>query len=199
MARKRRGRPPTPLDSKKKPEPVIAARIPDALLKKLDGMAKKRGQVPSAQTRSAEIKRALQFWVEHHAITNRHNSLLGTAVAVLADRIEQDVTHRKWLNDAATRELVRDRAVKLVSHILTPLSKRVAIPAKVKEDADLILSLLVGAMPRPGSPTLLGMVIIADRGLASILQDLAKDLGDGSVNVRAAPDELVARRQQKGK
>ena len=38
-------------------------------------------------------------------------------------------------------------------------------------------------------------VIIDDRGLEIILKDLARDLGEGSVNVRA-PDLLVARRER---
>jgi hypothetical protein len=144
---------------------------------------------------SAEIKRALQHWVDRHQIRQVHNSALGTAVAVLADRIE-DIIGKKWISDPLTREVVRDRVEGLVSHILTPLSKHVTIPAEVKEDADLILSLLKGAMPRPGSPRLGGgTVIIDDRGLEIILKDLARDLGEGSVNVRA-PDLLVARRER---
>lgn len=191
MAQKRRGRPP---GSKKKREPVIAARIPDGLLKSLKGLAKKRGRVPSAQTLSAEVGRALQFWVNHHAIPHVHNSLLGTLVAVMADRIE-GITGARWTDDAATREVVREYVERLISHILQPLSERVTISAEVREGADLILLLLKGAMPRPGSPRLVGRIIIDDRGLADIMEDAARHLGEGSVNV-GAPDLLVARREQ---
>src|SRR5262249_486432 len=142
-----------------------------------------------------------RHWVDRHEIQRIHNSALATAISVLADRIE-GITGKEWLTDAPTRELVRERAAKLVAHILKPVSEKsetdVSIPTEVKEDADLILSLLIGAMPRPGSARLVGTVIIDDRGLASILQDLARKLGEGSVNVRA-PDFLVARRKQKGR
>ncbi len=51
-------------------------------------------------------------------------------------------------------------------------------------------------MPRPGSPTFGAVgIVIDDRGLAMIMQDLARHLGEGSVNVRA-PDFLVVRRRQ---
>ena len=144
---------------------------------------------------SAEIKRALQYWVGRHQIGQAHNSLFGTAVAVLADRIE-GVSGKTWLDDAMTRELVRSRVVKLVCHILTPLSKRVTIPAEVRKDADVVLTLLKAAMPRPGSPRLgRPTVIIDDQGLATILQDLGWGLGEGRVNVETRP-ALVARREQ---
>jgi len=194
MAQKRRGR---PLGKRKEPAPVIAARIPDDLLKSLEDLAKRHGVTPSAQTLSTEVNRALKLWVNQHEI-QIHNSLLGTAIAVLADRIE-GITNKSWIDDLLTRQLVRERAEQLVAHILSPLSKPVAVPAEVKEDANLILTLLKGAMPRPGSPTFGAVgIIIDDRGLAMIMQDLARYLGEGSVNVRA-PDLLVARRKQKGR
>jgi hypothetical protein len=144
---------------------------------------------------SAEIKRALQYWVDRHQIWQAHNSLLGTAVAVLADRIE-GVSGKPWLDNAMTREVVRSRVVKLVSHILTPLSKRVTIPAEVTEGADLVLTLLKAAMPRPGSPRLgRPTVIIDDQGLVTILQDLGWGLGEGCVNIETRP-VLVARRER---
>src|SRR5262249_894810 len=183
-----------PPGSRKEPEPVISARISKDLLKSLDALAKNHGVVPSAQTRSVEVGRALKLWVNQHEI-RIHNSLVGTAVAVLADRIE-GITDKSWIDDLLTRQLIRERAEQLVAHILSPLSKPVAVPAEVKEDADLILTLLKGAMPRPGSPTFGSVgIIIDDRGLAMIMQDLARHLGEGSVNVRA-PDPLVAWRKR---
>jgi hypothetical protein len=177
---------------------VIAARIPNDLLKSLEDLAKQHGQVPSAQTLSAEVNRALQHWVKQYEIRHVHNSKLGTAIAVLADRIE-GVTGKAWVNDLLTRQVVRECAERLVSHILSPLPETVTIPAEVKQDADLVLSLLMGAMPRPGSPSFGAVgIIIDDRGLAMILQDVARHLGEGSVDVRALP-ELVARRKQRGR
>jgi len=151
---------------------------------------------------SVEIKLALRHWVDRHEIPHIHNSALATAISVLADRIEgissrfQDMSDKTWLNDAITREVVRDRVQKLVRHALAPLSERVTIPKEVKEEADLILKLLKHAMPRPGyvAPKFWqqGTVIISDQGLAAILQDLGRDTGrKGRVNIETRP-ELVA-------
>ena len=174
------------------PARVVPVRIPQKLLVSIKRLAKKHDR-----TFSAEIRKALQRWDERHEIQQVHNTALGTAVSVLADRIEV-ITGKKWIDDAPTREVVRDRIERLVSHVLSPISKVTNVPAEIKEDADLVLSLLMHAMPRPGSPRFAGMVIIDDRGLANIMEDLARDLGEGSVSVRA-PDLLVARREQKGR
>jgi hypothetical protein len=173
-----------PLNLEEAQSVKVMVRVQPKLRDELTALAEKHQPYRQEANLSAEIKRALQYWVYRHQIQRVQNSALGAAVAVLADRIEE-ITSKSWTSDPLTRELVRDRAVKLVSHILTPLSKQVAIPAELKEDADLILSLLLGAMPRPGSARLAGTVVIDDRGLALILQDLARDLGEGSVKVRA--------------
>jgi hypothetical protein len=179
------------LDPEEAQSVKVMVRVRPALRKALQDLADEHHV-----NLSREIKLALRHWVDRHEIPQIHNSALSTAVAVLADRIER-ITNATWLADPATRELVRDRVEQLVSHILTPLSERVTIPPEAKEDADLILKLLKGAMPRPGSPTFGAVgIIIDDRGLAMIMQDLARHLGEGSINVRA-PDQLVARRKQK--
>src|SRR5215472_7671990 len=117
------------------------------------------------------------------------DSALATAVSVLADRCET-ISGKSWVDDAMTRQLLRDRALNLVRHILAPLSsKRVAIPKEVKEEADLVLKLLRRDFGTRGT------VIIDDQGLATILQDLSRHLEKGRVNVETRP-ELVARRKQ---
>jgi hypothetical protein len=185
MAQKRRGRPPS--KERKERDPLIAARIPEGLLKSLDELAKQRGVAPSARTRSAEVKRAVQFWVDRNVFSRRHNSRLGIAIAVLADRIEE-ITDKSWVDDLLTRQVVREHVEELVSNILKPLSEPVAVPADVKEDAGLILAVLQDAI---GPRRLAGTVILDDPGLAMI----AQDLGDGRVNVETRP-LLVERRKQ---
>ena len=199
MAQKRRGRPPASPDSRKKPpEPVISVRIPKYLLKSLEELAAKpRGQSLSSQSLSAEIRQALEFWVNRHANSRNHNSRLGMAIAAIADKVEE-ITGKSWLDDTLTRQVLREHAQKLVSHILLPLSKPVAVPAEVKEEAGLILALLKRVIPRPGVRMLPGTVIIDDPVLAMISQDLNRELGDGRANVETRP-LLVARRMQRRK
>jgi hypothetical protein len=190
MAQKRRGRPP---GNRKEREPVIATRIPKDLLGSLARLAKKHGR-----TVSGENRKAIERWVERHEISAIHTSAFAVAIAVLADRVE-GLTDKKWIDDPLTRQVVREHVQELVSHVLSPLSETVATPADVKEEAGLILALLKHAMPRPGylAPRFWdrGTVIIDDRGLAAIVQDLARDLGEGRVNIETRP-ELVAGRAE---
>ncbi len=195
MAPKRRGRPPGPPGSKKKPEPVIAARIPDDLLKSLEGLAKKHGQVLSAQTVSAEVNRALKFWVNRHAIPQLHNSVLAHTISLLADRIER-LTGQSWMDHSVTREVVREHVERLVAHLLSPLAGPVTVPVEVKEDAGVLLALIIHVIPRPGSRRLEGTVIVDDPDLAMLMNDLAQKWGTGPANVETRP-ALVARRKQK--
>jgi hypothetical protein len=184
MAQKRRGRPP---GKRKERDPVIAARVSPDLFRSLEDLAKQRGLAPSARTRSAEVKRALQFWANRHAISHWHNSRLGMAIAVVADRIEE-ITDKSWVDDSLTRQVVREQVEELVSHILKPLSEPVVVPDGIKEEAGLILAVLKHAI---GSRRLPGTVIIDDPGLAMI----AQDLGDGRADVETRP-ALVDRRSQ---
>src|SRR5262249_17723537 len=166
---------------------------PEDLRKLLQELAKQRGgRTPSAQTLSAEIRQALEFWVYRNAISRFHNSRLGIAIAALADGVEE-ITDKSWIDDALTRQVVRELVLELVSHILRPLSEPVAVPADIKEEAGLRLALLKHVT---GSPTFAGTVIIDDPGFAMILQGLNRNLGDGRANVETRP-ELVARRKQK--
>jgi hypothetical protein len=185
-----------PLDPEVAQSVKVMVRINSNFRNELLALAAKHQPHTRQANLSAEIKRALRYWVDRHQIWQAHNSLFGTAVAVLVDRIE-GVSGKTWLDDAMTRELVRSRVVKLVCHILTPLSKRVTIPAEVRKDADVVLTLLKAAIPRPGSPRLgRPTVIIDDQGLATILQDLGGwGLGEGRVNVETRP-ALVARRER---
>jgi hypothetical protein len=194
-----------PLDQEEAQSVKMMVRVQPKLRAELLALAEKHQPHKQEANLSAEIKRALQHWVRRYEDQRIYNSALGVAVAVLADRIE-GITGKRWatdpvtreLADPATRELVRECAVKLVAHILTPLAtKRVTIPAELKDDANLILALLVGAMPRPGSARLAGTVVIDDRGLALILQDLARHLGEGSVSVRAVDLAAIKAGRQK--
>jgi hypothetical protein len=177
----------------------VMVRIRPHLRDQLLDLAKKHRK-EGRPNLSVEIKLALRHWVDRHELPHVHNSALATAIAVLADRIE-DFGGTTWVDDPMTREVVRDRVQRLVRHVLAPLSERVTIPKEVKEHADLVLKLLKHAMPRPGyvAPRFWekGTVIIDDQGLATILQDLARDLGGGrAVNIETRP-ALVARRERK--
>jgi hypothetical protein len=191
MAQKRRGRPP---GKRKEREPVIAARIPDDLLKSLEGLAKQHGQTFSAQTLSAEVNRALQSWVKRHEIPQLHNSALGHTISLLADRIER-LTGQSWMDDPPTREVVREHVERLVTRLLSPLAGPVTVPAEVKEDAGVLLALLTHVIPGPGSRRLAGTVIVDDPDLAMLTNDLARKWGTGPANVETRP-ALVARRKQ---
>jgi hypothetical protein len=186
MVQKRRGRPPS--DKRKERDPIIACRIPASLLKSFTNLAKRRGVAHSARSVSRELRRAIEFWVYRHAITRSRNTRLGIAIAVLADRIEE-ITEKSWIDDPLTRQLVREHVQELVSDQLAPLSKPVAIPADVKEEAALILAVLKDAI---GPRKFAGIVIVDDPGLAIIAQDL------GGAHVETRPD-LVARREQEPK
>jgi hypothetical protein len=172
---------------------VIAVRIPRDLLNSLKDQAKQRGRTPSAQTLSAEVRRALEFWVHRFAISRRHNSRLGMAVAAMADRIEE-ITDKSWIDDSLTRQVVREHVQEWVSHILSPLSEPVDVPADIKEGAGLVLALLKDVT---GSRKFLGAVIIDDPGLAMILQDLnlAPGFGDERVHVETRPALFAGRKQ----
>jgi hypothetical protein len=187
MVQKRRGRPP---GKRKEREPVIAARIPKNILKSLEDLAKKRGQTLSAQTLSAEVRDALQFWVNRHAISRRHNSRLGFAITALADYVEA-LTDKSWIDDSLTRQVLREHVQELVSHTLLPLSEPVAVPADIKEEARLVSAVLKHAMSRKFA----GTVIIDDPGLATIAQLLS----DGRANVETRPALVAWRMQQKGR
>jgi Arc/MetJ-type ribon-helix-helix transcriptional regulator len=189
MAQKRKGRPP---GKRKVREPLIAARVPDHVIKFVDALREERGLSVSAKTRSAVVRQALEFWVYRNAISRFHNTRLGIAIAVLADRVEE-ITDKSWIDDALTRQVVRKLVLELASHILRPLSKPVAVPADIKEEAGLRLALLKHVT---GSRTFAGTVIIDDPGLAMISQSLNRSLGDGRANVETRP-ALVARRKQK--
>jgi hypothetical protein len=195
MALKRRGRPPKPPGSKKEPEPVISARISRNLWKSLQDLAKQHGQIPSAQTISAEVGRALEFWVKRHESPQLHNSTLAYTISLLADRIER-LTGRSWMDHAPTREVVREHVERLVAYLLLPLAGPVTVPAEVKEDAGVLLALLIHAIPRPGSRRLAGTVIVDDPDLAMLTNDLARKWGCRPANVETRP-ALVARQKQK--
>jgi hypothetical protein len=177
-----------PLDPDEAQSVKVMVRVRPALRRALQVLAEKH----HGGNLSREIKLALRHWVERHEIRQIHNSALATAIAVLADRIERS-TGKKWIDDSVTREVVREHVERLVSHLLPPTSEPVAVPAGIREDAGLLLSLLIHSM---GSPRFMGTVIIDDPGLATILQDLDRDLGEGNVSIETRP-ELVARRERK--
>jgi hypothetical protein len=189
MAQKRRGRPLG--KTKKKPEPVISARLPDYVFKSLEDLAKQRGRTLSAQTVSAEVREALKFWVNRHAISRRHNSRLGFAIAGLADCVEE-ITDKSWVDDSLTRQVVREHIEELVSHLLSPLSEPVAVPANIKEEAGQILEVLKHAT---GSRRFAGTLILDNPGLAMI----AQGLGGGRVDIETRPELVERRKQQKGR
>jgi hypothetical protein len=147
---------------------------------------------------ATELRAAVKAWLRRGEVRGRHTEALATALAVLADRVEES-TGRQWLDDPLTRQLVREYAEQLIAHLMPP-AEPVSVPAEIKEAADLVLTLLKAAVPRPGSPRLVGAIIIDDRGLETIISDLARDVGrskhsDEFPNVRALP-ELVARRDR---
>ena len=162
---------------------MVAARIPKDLLRSLEDLAKKR----TAQSLSAEVKDALEFWVERHANSRPHNSRLASAIAALADYVEE-ITGKSWIDDSLTRQVLREHIQELVSHTLSPLSEPEAVPADIKEDLWMVLEVLKHSMKRKYD----GTVIIDDPKLRVIAQFLGAD-----VETRPA---LVARRmQQKGR
>jgi hypothetical protein len=193
MAQKRRGRPP---GSKKKPEPVVSARIRDDLLRSLERLAKEHGKTRSAQTVSAEVNRALQSWVRRHETRRLPNSLLAYTIGRLADDIER-LTGKSWMDHPPTREVVREYVGRLIAHLLSPLAGPVTVPAEVKEDAEVQLTVLLHVIPGPGARRLEGTVIVDDPDLVMLADDLARKWGTGPANVETRP-ALVARRKQRG-
>jgi len=185
MAQKRRGRPPKDPDSKKERDPLVSARIPKDVKKSLKDLAKRHGQ-----TVSAEVSRALTFWVKRHESSQLHNSHLAHTIKVLIDGIER-LTGHSWMDHALTRQVVREYVERLVARVLLPLAKRVTVPAEVKEEAETLLTLFIHAT---GSRRLAGTVIVDDRDLAILTNDLAQKWGTPA-NVETRP-ALVARRKQ---
>jgi len=185
---------------------VVSARISKDLWESLQDLAKQHGQTPLAQTISAEVGRALQFWVNRHK--QLHNSVLAYTISLLADRIEH-LTGRSWMDHPPTRELVHEHVDRLIAHLLSPLAGPVTVSAEVtqpkeeewkglKEDAGILLALLIHAIPRPGSRRFEGTVIVDDPELAMLVNDLAQKWGTEPANVETRP-ALVARRKQKGR
>jgi hypothetical protein len=189
MAQRRRGRPPAPPGSRKNPGRVVSARVPEELFRKLKDLAKQHGQVPSAQTVSAEIGRALKSWVKRYETPRLHNSRLAYTINVLADGIER-LTGHSWINDPLTREVVRQHVEQLVAQLL-PLTEPVTVPPDIKEQAGLILTVVNHAT---GSRRLAGTVIVDDPDLVMLTDDLARKYGT-EANVETRP-ELVARRMR---
>src|SRR5215813_7438138 len=186
MAQKRRGRPPKDPDSRKERDPVVSARIPKNVKESLEGLAKRHGQIPSAQTVSAEVGRALQSWVKLHESPQLHNSHLASTISVLADSIERLMGH-SWIDHPLTLQVVREYIERLVARVLSPLTKPVPVPSEIKEDAEPFLALLIHAT---GSRRLGGTVIVDDPELAMLTNDLAQKWGTDA-NVKTHPD-LVA-------
>src|SRR5262249_11651930 len=185
MAQKRRGRPPKDPDSKKERDPLVSARIPKDVKKSLKDLAKRHGQ-----TVSAEVSRALKFWVKRHESSQLHNSHLAHTISVLADGIER-LTGHSWMDHPLTRQIVREYVERLVARVLSPLAKPVTIPAEVKEDVELFRALLIHAT---GSRRLAGTVIVDDPDLAMLTNDLARKWGV-EANIETRP-ELVAWRKR---
>jgi hypothetical protein len=188
-----------PLDPDEAQSVKVMVRITSARRKQLQDLADKH----HGGNLSREIKLALKHWVNRHEIPQLYNSALGFAIAVLADRIER-ITGGKWAADPGgkgaadpmTREIVREHVEQLVSHLLPPSPEPIAIPVDIKEDAGLLLTLFIHSISRAGSQRFAGTVIIDDPGLATILNDLAWHLGDGSAANVETRHELVDRRKQ---
>jgi hypothetical protein len=146
---------------------------------------------------ATELRAAVKAWLRRGEVRGRHTEALATALAVLVDRIEE-ATGRQWLDNSLTGQLVREYAEQLIAHFIPTPAEPVSVPAEIRETADLVLTLLKAAVPRPGSPSLgrIG-VIIDDRGLETIISDLARDVGRSNEfpNVRALP-ALIARRDR---
>jgi hypothetical protein len=168
-------------------------RLSKDMRKKLKDLADRRGTDMSTQLRAA-----LTAWDRRGEMRSLHIEALATAIAVLADRIEE-ATGKRWVDDPLTSQLVRERIEQLVGHLIPAPAAPVSVPIEIKEAADLVLTLLKAAVPRPGSPRLVGAVIIDDRGLATIISELALNVGmkrlDELPDVRTLP-ALVARRER---
>jgi len=182
MAQKRRGRPP---GKRKEREPVIAARISKALFKSFQNLAKQHGQ-----TVSAELGRAVRFWVKRHESQQLHNSHLAHTISMLADSIERLMGH-SWMDHPLTRQIVREYVERLVARVLSPLAKPVTIPAEVKEEVEPLLALLLHAT---GSRRLAGTVIVDDPDLAMLTNDLARKWGT-EANIETRPELVVWRKR----
>jgi hypothetical protein len=171
---------------------VVSARIPKNIKKSLEDLAKRHGrQILSAETVSAEVSRALKFWVKRHESSQLPNSHLAHTIKALVDGIER-LTGHSWIDHPLTREVVREYVGRLVAQLLSPLSESVTVPAEVKEEAEPLLTLLIHAT---GSRRLAGTVIVDDPELVLLVNDLAQKWGTPA-NVETRP-ELVARRKQK--
>src|SRR5262245_46266208 len=191
MAQKRRGRPPGPPGSRKEREPVVSARIPKNVKKSLNDLAKRHGrQILSAQTVSAEVSRALKFWVKRHESSQLHNSHLAHTISVLADGIER-LTGHSWIAHPLTRQMVREYVERLVARVLSPLAKPVTVPVEVKEEAGNLLALLIHAT---GSQRLAGKVIVDDPELAKLTNDLARKWGTPAT-VETRPESVAWRKR----
>jgi hypothetical protein len=182
-----------PLDEEERLR-LFPFRISKGMRTKLKDLADRRGTDMSTQLRAA-----FTCWDRRGEVRSLHTEALATAVAVLADRIEE-TTGKQWIDDPLTAQLVRERVEQLVAHLIPTSAGPVSVPAEIKEAANLVLILLKAAVPRPGSPRLGGNVIIDDRGLATIVNELALYVGrvpaDQLPNVRTLP-ELVARRDRR--
>src|SRR5262249_50531124 len=185
MEQKRRGRPRVPPDSKKERDPLISARIPKDVKKSLKDLAKRHGRQVSA-----EATRCLTFWNKRHESPKLHNSHLARTITVLAESIER-LTGHSWIDHPLTRQVVREYIERLVARVLSPLAKRVTVPVEVKEEAETLLTLFIHAT---GSRRLAGTVIVDDRDLAILTNDLAQKWGTPA-NVETRP-ALVTRRKQ---
>jgi hypothetical protein len=168
---------------------VFPFRIQKDLRKKLEVLANTRGTDTSTQVRAA-----LSSWLKRPE-RSPYTETLTAAIAVFIRRIEE-AAGTPWTDDPAIGQLVRAGVERLVAHIFPTPAKLAAVPAEVKEEADLVLTLLTAAVPRPGSPRLPGGVIIDDEDLATAVSDLARHIGGKQFpNVRTLP-ELVARRNR---
>jgi predicted transcriptional regulator len=151
---------------------------------------------------SREARDAIKHWIKRGEVRSLPTEAVASAIAVLMDRIEE-ITNKQWVNNPLTAQLIRERVKRLIAHLIPVPAKPVKVPPEIKEDADRVLTLLKAAVWRPGSPRLVGTVIIDDRGLATTISDLARDVGgakdpDQFPNVRVLP-LAAARREQERK
>jgi hypothetical protein len=147
-----------------------------------DWQAIKRAAKEYGSSASAEIRLAVDHWLQRYKKPRLHTSALTGAIEILVSWIEAR-TKKRWVDDALTGAAVRENVEILIFHFIPATTEPTPVPRELQVVWELI-AVMEGLAP-PEDPNVPRVPVEMMGGEWQALARIIRDIGSGWVRNRA--------------